>query len=310
MNDGPGTLTERDFADLFGEVGALPASCMEMIRSGDFRHRPLDPDEREATILSVLDRIDAGEFSEAGPDRIGRWEAGWAENLATLRAGGGADALVPRYIRSGLPVRLRGRYVMPANPEFELRWYEVFLEWLFRTYITEGRPVYEFGCGSGINLARLAGMHPGGRYVGCDWATSSKEIVDELGRRNGWDMEGRIFDFFHPDASMGIEAGAVVLTIGALEQTGTMWGPFLDHLLRFRPALCVHVEPVVEWYGAPSLEDYAARRFHRARRYWEGFPAALAGLADAGRAEIVRMRRSWFGSLLIEGYSQIVWRPL
>jgi len=33
-------------------------------------------------------------------------------------------------------------------------------------------------------------------------------------------------------------------------------------------------------------------------------------LADEGCIEIEDMERSWFGSLLTEGYSQIVWKPL
>ena len=122
-------------------------------------------------------------------------------------------------------------------------------------------------------------------------------------------MEGRLFNFFSPDPTLEIEAGAVVFTLGALEQTGQEYGAFFDYLLRFRPALCAHVEPIIEWYGT-TPEDYAAARFHQERRYWTGFPAWLYVQADAGRVEIIKQWPTRFGSLYIEGYSLNVWRPL
>jgi hypothetical protein len=102
----------------------------------------------------------------------------------------------------------------------------------------------------------------------------------------------------------------VVLTVGALEQTGTEWGPFLDWLLAARPMRVVTIEPIVEWYDPDDPVDLAAIRFHTARNYWRGFPAKLAALEEAGRVEVLARKRSYFGSLYIEGYSQLVWRPV
>lgn len=303
-------LSEHDFAEMFGEKGDLPAECLALIRRHDFRHRPLDEAERTSMLAEILERIRSGAFPPAGSERRSRWEAGWRENLDALRAGGGPDALRPRYIRPRQPVRLRGAYVLPQADDFEMHWFDVFSEWLFRTHFRITPTIYEFGCGSGINLARLASMFSYKRYVGLDWAPASKEILDELARRHGWNMEGRVFDFFNPDPDMEIEDGSMVFTLGALEQTGTGWGPFLEHVLRFRPHLCIHVEPVVEWYGRGTPEDEAAALYHRERRYWEGFPARLRALEADGRIQIVKMLRSGFGSMYVEGYSQIMWRPL
>lgn len=308
--DGVECLDAEGFAKLFGlpDAGALPPECLSLIEKYDLRYRPMAEFEQQHQVLRVLQAVDEGDFTTAGPEGKARWEKGWGENLARLKAGE-ADALVPKYIRPNQPVRLFGRYVTPLDPEFELHWYDVFQEWLFRTYFAEARTVYEFGCGSGINLQRLATMYPGKRYVGLDWVQASAEIVDELGRREGWDMEGRVFDFFWPDDALEIEEGAVVFTLAALEQTGTGWRPFLDYLRRFRPSLCVFVEPFVEWYTDDTLVDYAAIWFHRARGYLEGLAPALRELQQEGKAEILRAKRSYFGSLYLEGYSQLVWRP-
>ena len=155
----------------------------------------------------------------------------------------------------------------------------------------------------------MASLYPEKRYCGLDWAAASKEIVDAMARRYGWQMTGRVFDFFRPDPRLFIEPESVVFTLGALEQTGANWEPFLDYILQFKPALCVHIEPVVEWYST-SAPDSAAAALHHARGYWSGFFARLLALRAEGRAEILKMKRTGFGSQYIEGYSQIIWRPL
>lgn len=303
-------LDAAGFARLLGlpDAKALPPECLPLIERYDFRYRPMHEFEQELQARQVLQAIDAGNFTTAGPKGKARWEKGWGENLARFKAGD-TDALVPKYIRPNQPVRLFGRYVVPLDSEFERHWYDVFQEWLFRSYFQGARTVYEFGCGSGINLARLAAMYPDKRYVGLDWAQASAEIADELGRRNGWSMRGRVFDFFHPDPGLVIESDAAVLTVGALEQTGSGWLGFMDFLMEARPSVCVHVEPIVEWYKPDTWLDKAAIRFHDARGYWRGFPAWLYQRKQSGSIKVLRERRAGFGSLYIEGYSQVVWAP-
>lgn len=306
------SLRVADFERLFGTpAGSLPPECRARVHQNNFAYRALSKVGQELQLVHVLERIDTGNLTTAGPEGKGRWEDGWGESLIKFRSTGSFEALVPAYIRPGQPVRLDGQYVDPHNPEFERHWFEVFQEWLFRTTpFRDAEIIYEFGCGSGINLAKLASIYPDKRYVGLDWAAPSAQLVTELGRQRGWRMEGKVFDFFLPDQGAQIEDGAVVFTLGALEQTGDAWHAFLDYLLQFRPAACVHIEPIVEWYGDWTLFDYAAKRFHRARRYWTGFPDKLKALAEEERIQILKQKRSDFGSLYLEGYSQLIWRPL
>ena len=302
--DTSGSLGVEDFARLFGtSVEALPEACRAMIAGGDFRYRVLAGEERDQVLLEVLKRIDSGEFTTAGKEGRGRWEKGWAENLEGFRKSGcDLSQLVPKYIRPQQALRLDQQYVMPLDPNFELKWFEIFQRWLFTTYFSEAKAVYEFGCGSCINLAALATLYPDKRYVGLDWAVESTEIVDEMAQAYGWNMKGQQFDFFHPDKSVKIDEGSTVFTVGALEQTGQNHEAFLEYLLDMSPGLCVNIEPIVEWYDENQLVDYAAIRFHKVRRYWEGFPSRLKKLEREGRVEIIKMKRSYFGSLYLEGY--------
>jgi hypothetical protein len=100
-----------------------------------------------------------------------------------------------------------------------------------------------------------------------------------------------------------------VVTIGTIEQLAGDFEPFLQFLLRRSPALCIHVEPTVELYDEDNLVDYLAVKFHRKRGYTEGFLPRLQQLEDQGRIEIVKVKRLFFGSLLMEGYNLLIWRP-
>ena len=307
------TLTLEDFARMFG----VPASdisdeCRKLIDEHDFRYRALTGEDRDALLLQVLKRIDSNQLSRAGKGAQERWEKGWAENRDSFFEGGRELALaqlIPKYVRAGQPLRIDRRYVETADPNFELHWYRVFTLWLFQTYLADVNTVYEFGCGSGFNLAALAKLYPDKKYYGLDWAQASVDIADQLGKTYGWDMHGRLFDFFAPDRGLRIEENSAILTIGALEQTGTDYGAFMEYLLDSSPKICIHIEPIIEWYDENNLVDYAGIRFLQKRKYWSGFPKQLKELERKGQVEIVKSKRSYFGSLYVEGYSQLIWRP-
>jgi SAM-dependent methyltransferase len=306
------SLTSADFSRLFGtSVDQLPNECRALIDRHDFRYRVLEGPERDAVLVDVLRRIESDQFSLAGKEGKPRWEKGWAENLESfLENGRDLSALIPKYIRLNQPLRLEQNYILPSDARFELNWYEVFRLWLFKAYLGGVENVYEFGCGSGFNLAVMASLFPDKSYVGLDWAGASRDIVNELAKSFGWKMKGLLFDFFAPDEKLTIPPKSAVVTIGALEQTGRDTGLFLDYLQKSSAEICIHIEPVLEWYEESNLVDLAAIRFHKKRRYWEGFPARLSELEKDGKVQILKMKRAHFGSLYLEGYSQIIWRPV
>jgi hypothetical protein len=251
------------------------------------------------------------DFSIVMADDKSRWVKGWSENLDDFVASkGDVGALAPKYIRPRMPVRVFRRFVLPDQPRFELAWYRAFQEWLFRTYLADCDGIFEFGSGSGINVGLLAEMYPGRRIVGLDWAEPACEIVNSMRRLRGWNTEGRAFDFFNPDHTLDIPPDSVVLTVGALEQTSTRHDAFIDFLLAKKPRLCVFIEPIYEWYDPANLADQLAIRAHDVRNFWKGFPDRLRWLAAEGRVEVVKQKRADFGSLVLEGYSQTIWRPI
>lgn len=271
-----------------------------------FPHRVIEGEEEAAVIADLMARIPT--LNCAGTKE--RWERGWQENLDAFRKSGEVADLRPKYIRGNQPVRLNGKFVMPEDPDIEAKWYEWFFAQIIQRWTLDCDEIWEYGCGSGHNVATLARAYPNKRIVGGDWSKASGEIIIELNKRyrNAWPA---YIDFFDPMPEYPRDAAvATALTVGALEQTGTRWQPFLDYLLAARPKRIVHIEPILDWYDPHNPVDATAIAAHKARGFWEGYLGALSNLHHEGKIMIEHTQRTGFGSLWIEGYSVICWRPI
>ena len=123
-------------------------------------------------------------------------------------------------------------------------------------------------------------------------------------------MNAYDYDMLDPGV-IGDCSNTAILTVGALEQLHDKWGAFLIRMIEARPQICVHVEPVIEWYNSDEHAfDKVAIAFHRRRQYLEGFVGQIEYLESRGKAEIIERKRVPFGSRFIEGYSLIIWRPI
>ena len=86
--------------------------------------------------------------------------------------------------------------------------------------------------------------------------------------------------------------------MGALEQIGTNFEPFLQFILEQKPSLFVHVDSILEWYDENSLMDYLAAKFCRKRKYLEGYSPRLEQLEKEAKIEILKKWRSPFRQFL------------
>ncbi|MEI8088438.1 MAG: class I SAM-dependent methyltransferase [Opitutaceae bacterium] len=305
------TLTLDDLAAFFGapkeEIQRL---CGEELSRSNLRYRRLDPVRRDVLLLEIMQRIDSLDLPRAGKERQGAWENGWQQNLDEfIRSGHDLDALVPKYFKQGVPVRLLRDYVIPEDPNFVLNFTRLFRTWLFRRYLSDAGSIYEFGCGPASHLAWLAQEFPKKKLYGFDWARPSQAIIREMAGHYGWNISGGYFDLFAPPADLTLDPQSTVYTFGALEQVGTRHEDFLQFLLRARPALCVHVECVHEFYDEGILSDYLALKYHKRRKYLDGYLTRLRELDAQGRVEIIRAHHQQFGNLYDDSHSLIVWRP-
>lgn len=305
-------VTEKDFARSFGTpVEALSAPARQLINDRDFRFEVIAGSEKDALVLDVLKRIEGDQQIVGSSGRHERWESGWAEALAAFEdSGGDLSQLVPKFIRPNQPIRLFGEYVKPANPNFERDFFEVYRRWIFETYLADVDPICEFGCGTGFNLVELAKLYPDKRLYGFDFAKPSCDLVNKIAKTHEVSVSGHLFDMRAPDAGVNVSSSGGILTIGAIEQLAGDFEKLLDFFLEKNAAIFVHVEPTIELYEDSELSDYLAMRFHKKRRYTQGYLTRLRELEKAGRIELLKVQRPYFGSLFMEGYSLIVWRPI
>lgn len=310
----PGRARRLDLPAFARLLGVPEQEFSEEIRTfiekTDFGYQGVEGEERDRLLLHILNTIDSGTLSVSGPGKQVNWERGWSENLQEFeKSGHNTETLLPKFVRKGQVVRLQGEFILPSNPDFETAMVTVLRDVLFRRYFAGVRRIAEFGCGTGLNLLHLARLYPDKALYGLDWAQASCDIVNQLAATQRINLKGVRFDMYAPDPSFELDEECGVFTIGALEQLGTGFAPFLSFLCQRSPAICIHFETMNELYRDSSLSDHLIKRYSGARNYLDGFLNSLKGLEQEGRAQILQVQRT-FGSLYHEGYSFVAWRPL
>lgn len=309
----PYILSDLDFSLSFGTTKQdIHEKCGDLIKKYGLSFMYIENQKtRDALITKILKRIEADTQCIATPERKEVWQNGWQENLdAFIESNYNLNTLTPKFFRSNQPVRFRQQYVLPHKQEFELKFFCIFRQWLFKTYLSDVSKIYEFGCGTGFNLVALAKLFPSIYLWGSDFVQSSCDLVDKIAKAYQINLKGYLFDMIKPNIQFIIRENSAVFTIGAIEQLGGKFYDFIDYLIQNKPKIVIHCEPVLELYDTTILEDYLAYMFQKKRGYTIGLLPHLKKLENQGRIRIEKIQRLYFGSLFMEGYNLMVWRPL
>jgi SAM-dependent methyltransferase len=305
-------VTAKDFAKAFDvSESDIVDKCGQLIDSYDFSYNYIDGEQRDQLIIKILERIKEDNQVIGEPKRKDVWQNGWQENLNEfIDSGYDLKALVPKYIRSNQPIRFMQKYILPHAPEFELHFFDVYRQWLLKTYFNDVDNCYEFGCGTGFNLVALAKLFPKMKLYGLDFVKSSYDLVNDIAKAYSFNLKGYLFNMIEPDEHLRIKSDSGVFTIGSIEQLRGKFHDFIEYLIHNRPNVVVFTEPVVELYDIEKLEDYLAYRFQEKRGYTRDLLPYLQKLEGQNRIKIEKIRRLYFGSLFMEGYNLIAWRPV
>lgn len=251
--------------------------------------------ERDALLLRILKNI-----AEAKPHADAEaWERGWTQALENFRDLPLVSSLLPAFIKDYEPTRHRGGFHRGVS---EMVYVCSIHDWLAEQ-ILDCDNVYEFGCGTGFNLVALAKRAPEKCYVGLDRSYASAQLVLEAAEALELPILSGQFDMLEPRADMPHNVGA--FTFGSMEQLGD-FKPFIEWLLKQKPRIVVHIEPIPELLDPDNLVDWLSLEFHRKRGYTVGL---LPYLQAHPQIEVMHVERSHFGSLFLESYARIVWRP-
>ncbi len=261
------------------------------------KYRLLNKKESDQAIIQILDTLLDPSLPFSGAHRRKQWEKGWGENLKS-------GDVVPKYFGKYKVNRINGKLVVGMEKDFERNMLYSIVTELGYKYMTKAKHIYEFGCGTGHNLLRMQKINPKATLHGFDWTTTSNKLVQKLG------FDSQNFDFFEPNFSIGLHENSAVYTVAALEQVGTRYEQFLKYLIRNNPSVVVHIEPIPELLDPTNLLDYLSIKYMQKRKYLNGYLSTLRLLEKQGKIKILEARRSGIGSLFIDGYSIICWKPI
>tara|TARA_R110001592_G_scaffold246995_1_gene508979 strand:- start:525 stop:1484 length:960 start_codon:yes stop_codon:yes gene_type:complete len=298
-----------DFEEVFGEK--LTSLVKKKIDSCNLAYIEPTTKERDNLIMMVMQTLNSENVQKSGPNRAGDWVKGWAQNAKELKITKNFDALIPKYFGKLSHVRWKQQFIKPINRDFEYDMAKILQYWVFEKHLSEVDAIYEFGCGTGHNLFRAEEINKRANIYGLDWAESSQDNIKNLNQIFGKDYGSHRFDFFNVDKDYKLEKNSGIYTFAALEQVGSSHVEFINYLIEQDPAICVHIEPIGEMLNpAGDFVDYLSVAYFRKRGYLSGFTNTLTNLAAAGKIEIVQKQRSFIGSLYVDGYSIVAWRPL
>jgi SAM-dependent methyltransferase len=301
------TISIIEFQEILGLT--LNEELRELFVQSDFSHQVLNEIER-TKVLAEVKEVLQGELKSSGKHRKQEWEQGWHENYLRLQEMSNVDALIPGYFGKYPLLRWKQNWIKPQSKEMESNFLKIMIKSLATKYFDGVQSIYEFGCGTGHNLIDIAKSLPGKAYFGLDWAISSQDILRKVSQqlpemKLGW----RNFDFFEPDDSLMLNSNSGVITVAALEQVGSSHKDFVQFLLRNKPSIVLNIEPISELLDASNALDSISIDYFKKRNYLDGYLSYLRQLESLGEVRICEAKRSYFGSLFIEGYSIIVWSP-
>lgn len=288
----------------------LPIEVAENYGNFEIQCEQLDVEEFRRTIEKVINVL-KGDLVKSGSQRKTEWNLGWGSNLENFKTTRDFQSLGPGYFEKSKLLRLDRKWVSPISPNAEQNLLHLIVQTFAVIFLKSCSSIHEFGCGTGHNLIALRKVLPNTQLVGLDWVESSQLLVNEISATlKDSMMTSKGFNFFEPDFTFDLPENSGVLTVAALEQTGENFIEFVNYLLAKRPSMVLNVEPIGELLDENDLLDFLSLEYFKKRNYLAGYLDYLRKLETQGKIQIVDTRRTFIGSMFIDGYSVCAWKPI
>lgn len=264
--------------------------------------------ERDKVLIQILKRIRSDHQIIAGKGRTKKWHEGWGEALSLYKK---SNSLTPKFYtaRENKYFRLNGELIKSKSPNFEVDMVNLFRNWYFKKYFKNINNIYEFGAGTGHNMVELSKIFPDKNLYASDFVPTSVNLLKLVSKKKKMKMKCFQFDMAKPNKKLEIKEGSAIYTSGALEQLSGKIYDFINFTLSKKPKIVIHVEPAPQFYDTKKLVDFTADFFQRKRGYTDNLLDYLTLLERKKKIKIIKKMKSPFGSLMIEGYNFIAWRP-
>ena len=284
--------------------------CFKQLKN-KIKFKYLSQKEKDLIVIKVINKIIEDKQIIASKGRKKKWHDGWNEAFKSYSKTKSLKSLIPKFYtaRENKIFRLGGEFVKVKNPMFEVIMVNIFRNWYFKKYFSKVKNIYEFGAGTGHNLVELSKIFPDKNIYGSDFVKIAVDLLKLIAKRNKINLKAFQFDMSAPNKNIKILKNSGIYTSGALEQLSGNIYKFINYILSQKPEIIIHVEPVADFYNKRQLVDYLGDSFQSKRKYTNNLLSYLKELEINKKVKIIKLCKSPFGSLMMEGYNLIVWKP-
>ena len=278
-------------------------------KESNFIYSELTKKQYNYYIKKIFNEVFFIDLVKSGKKRKKNWENGWKENNDLLRKRKIHRSIVPKYFGKYNILRFNNKLIKPVSKNFELNLFYLIQIYYFSKYLKNFEYIYDFGCGTGHNLENIRLINSKSKIYGLDWVNISSDIINRYYKKDN-NIFFANFDFFNPNKKFNLKKNSAILTIASLEQTGKNYNKFLKYLLNQKPRLCIHIEPINELMFENNTLDFLSILYSYKRNYLKDYLNTLKTLEKTKKIKIIKAERTFIGSLYLEGYSVIIWKPL
>ncbi len=290
------SISDADILSRFDIDCNIPNYFYEYYSKIDTSWRYPTEKEKEAYIHLILQRM---LYSRKSLDRQVNYEAfnnGWLENLNKVSKNGiTLENIKPGYYRGVSYLLYDNNLIIPKNPQLNYDLAILSAIAIFSKYLSQASNIYEFGCGSGLNVFILHKLFPDKQIIGLDWCENAVEIINRMNAHLSNKIRGERFDMLAPDESLPVESESMFLTYTSMEQIGVNFKAFFDFMQQKSPQRIIHWEPFVEAYDDDNFWQLLSHNYCQARGYLNGLYSYISDICLTGKIKILNDSCPGFG---------------
>ena len=299
-------ITIKDFKNFTKEE---PSNLIKK-KLKNLKYSEISKKKKDRLILDIIKTVFEKKIPKSGKDYKNNWEKGWSENLKNYKKSKKEFDLIPKYFFKSKIARVGNKLVISKSKLYDFKILRIITSYIYEKYFKNEKNIVEFGCGTGHNLISLSKINGKANLLGLDWSKSSQEIFKIINKKNKL-ISGYSFDYFNPKFDKRIKLTKSewsCFTVASLEQIGTNFKKFINFLKLTKPKFIINIEPINELMAKDEILDFLSVQYSLNRNYLNNFYNYLKYLEKKKLIQIIDVKKSYFGSKYINGYSIIVWK--
>jgi hypothetical protein len=187
--------------------------------------------------------------------------------------------------------------------------YSILLK-VLAPYLSENDTLVELGCGWGRNLFYAIDMKLCKNAIGGEYTAEGRKLGQLISRQFDLPVEIKPFDYYDPSNDFMKQLwGNVVFSHNSIEQISILPEETIQSIIRNKPKVVIHFEPVYEYRNNDTVLHYLWKKFTEINDYNRNLLTVLKKLEKKGKLKILLQDIHAFGLNAFNPGSFIVWEP-